>query len=125
MNKEKRKLVLTHVLFCCVFGLSMIILTHIFGSSCPSKIVLRLPCPFCGMTRAWISAFKLDPVNAFKYHPLFLLAPAYLFFLFHDDKVFPKLKRFRTVFITVFSIMLVLVFVLRILPVNIDFFHTL
>ena len=45
-------------------------------------------CPGCGMTRALLSALRLDFKAAFNYHAMFWSVPIlYLFFLF-DGKIF-------------------------------------
>ncbi len=45
------------------------------GIGCPIKFFTGISCAGCGMTRAWLSALRLDFYGAFTYHPLFL-APA-------------------------------------------------
>lgn len=60
---------------------------------CPFRRILGIPCPFCGMTRAVLSALRLDFAAAFHYHPLFFLAPLLgLCILFHVKRGghFPK-----------------------------------
>lgn len=52
----------------CVFSLNLLYL--LFGSICPSKIFIGMPCPACGMTRAfvlillgrWNEAWELQPM---------------------------------------------------------------
>lgn len=46
-----------------------------FNIKCLIKTSIGIPCPGCGMTRAWIEAINLNFYEAFKFHPLFLLAP--------------------------------------------------
>ncbi len=43
-----------------------------FGCTCPIKWILGISCPGCGMTRACISAARLDFESAFAYHPLWI-----------------------------------------------------
>ena len=38
---------------------------------CPSMLLFNLPCPGCGMTRAYLALLRLDPIRAFQWHPLF------------------------------------------------------
>jgi len=57
----------------CVLGISAWIAVCVAGGGtvCYVKSVFGLPCPGCGMTRAWVSLFHADPVSAFRFHPLF------------------------------------------------------
>ncbi|SCW32189.1 Protein of unknown function [Ruminococcaceae bacterium YRB3002] len=38
--------------------------------NCPMKLLFGLPCPLCGITRAFTAVIKLDFKEAFYYHPL-------------------------------------------------------
>lgn len=42
---------------------------HFFGASCPMILLTGLPCPGCGLTRAFFSIFSLDFVKAFNLNP--------------------------------------------------------
>lgn len=37
---------------------------------CPTRLLLGVPCPFCGMTRAFVSLARFNIVDSFYYHPL-------------------------------------------------------
>ena len=77
----KDKLITTAVLLAVVVGM------RVFAVSCPFLAWTGLPCPTCGMTRAWIAALQLDFQTAFAYHPLFWTVPIlYLYFLY-DGKL--------------------------------------
>ena len=43
-----------------------------------------IPCPGCGLTRAWLAAVKLDFAAALSWHPMFWSVPALVWFLFYD-----------------------------------------
>ena len=43
------------------------------GIHCPIKYLLGISCPGCGMSRACISALRLDFAAAFFYHPLWFM----------------------------------------------------
>ncbi len=45
----------------------------IFKIPCPIKHLTGLSCAGCGMTRAMISALRLDFAAAFEYHPLWVM----------------------------------------------------
>lgn len=54
----------------------------VMGITCPIKFVTGVSCLGCGMTRAWLSALRLDWAGAVAFHPLFWLpVPAVGLFL--------------------------------------------
>lgn len=73
------------------------------GIKCIFALVLGIPCPFCGMTRAFVSALKFDFVSAFGFHFMFWSLPVlYLLFLY-DGKIFKN----KHINITVWSLLLI------------------
>ncbi|MDP4151819.1 MAG: DUF2752 domain-containing protein [Bacillota bacterium] len=60
----------------CLILICAIALFMAFDIGCLIKDIIGIPCAGCGMTRAWISLFHGDILNAFYWHPLFWLAPA-------------------------------------------------
>ena len=60
------------------------------GITCPILFMTGISCAGCGMTRAWLSLFRLDFGAAFYYHPLFWL-PALLIVLFlFENRIFKQ-----------------------------------
>ena len=57
-----------------------------FNIKCLIKTSIGIPCPGCGMTRAWIEAISLNFHEAFKFHPLFLLAPVIIILIIIRSK---------------------------------------
>lgn len=55
-----------------LIAIALIVLVFTWG--CPIRNITGFPCPGCGMTRAYLSAFQLDFRSAFYWHPLWLLA---------------------------------------------------
>lgn len=54
---------------------------------CIFKWLTGLPCPGCGMTRAWVHFFHGEMPLAFYFHPLFWLIPFFLLlFLFRKKR---------------------------------------
>ena len=51
------------------FDRSICLFINIFG----------IPCPACGITRAYISLLRFDIREAFRWHPLFWCVPFFLF----------------------------------------------
>jgi|GEM_PF-359719 hypothetical protein len=45
------------------------------GIGCPLRFLTGIPCPGCGMTRAWLAILHLDVAGAAAWHPLFWALP--------------------------------------------------
>lgn len=45
------------------------------GHGCPIRFVTGIPCPGCGLSRAYLALLELDFAGAFRYHPLFWAVP--------------------------------------------------
>ncbi|MBQ3182044.1 MAG: DUF2752 domain-containing protein [Clostridia bacterium] len=61
-----------------------------FGIYCLFKRLLGIPCPGCGMTRAYLALMRLDFARAFEMHPMFWSVPILLIFYLFDGRVFRK-----------------------------------
>ena len=68
MKKRTVKLLLLHLL-------AALCLAALAGYGCPSYRLLRLRCPGCGLTRAWLLFLGGHLAEAFRMHALFLPAP--------------------------------------------------
>ncbi len=89
------------------------ILIECIGITCPIKFLTGISCAGCGMSRAFLSALKLDFVSAFHFHPLFwLVIPAVLIFIFKD-----KIPFFKICFIVIVSLFLI-VYLIRMFQPN-------
>jgi len=68
-----------------VIFITVAVLLYKFNIGCPVKSLIGICCPSCGMTRACLCALRFDFINAFYYHPLFILTPVvWLLFIFYD-----------------------------------------
>lgn len=65
--------------------IGVIIIVTVFDIHCPIRMIFHIPCPACGMTRAWIFFMHLDFRQAMIEHPLFLLAPVVVLAICFDD----------------------------------------
>jgi len=74
---------------------------------CPFLFITGIPCPLCGMTRAFFSVFRLDFKSSFYYHALWPLVlvtlPTYILLIINKIKVNKKLE-------TTLSILIALLF---------------
>lgn len=78
----KRKLLFTAGYF------AIVALLVFLGRKCIFITLFDIPCPGCGMTRAYLSLFSFDFASAFRYHGMFWSMPVvYLYFL-TDGKLF-------------------------------------
>lgn len=65
------KLVLRPAAFVGAVGL----LLYLSDIGCVFRAVTGVPCPGCGMTRAWLALLRGDVASAIAYHPLFWAFP--------------------------------------------------
>ncbi len=63
--------------------LACIVLTFLFGTCCPMRILTGLPCPACGTTRSVLALLRLDFGKALWYQPVMPLLIAFLVFFFY------------------------------------------
>ena len=70
------------------FFIIMYILLYLLDTTCIIKYFTNIPCPGCGLTRAFLSLFKLDLYKAFHYHPLFWTIPILFLYYLFDGKLF-------------------------------------
>lgn len=65
---------------------SLISLMIIFRIPCLFRLFTGIPCPGCGLTRAYKSFMRGDIKQAFYYHPLFWTIPILIFMLYKNVK---------------------------------------
>lgn len=72
-----------------VIFLVALVIMYVFKITCPMLQFLHIPCPGCGMTRAWIHALQFDFSAAFSYHGMFWSMPVLLLYYLYDGKLLP------------------------------------
>lgn len=75
--------------FC--IGLLCLFLLFLLWYGCPFYNLTHIPCPCCGVTRAWLAFFHGDLVLALRYHAFFPLIPAAVVVYIFRDR-FPKAR---------------------------------
>lgn len=118
LHQRRIKIVLEH---CIILGLLFcyIVLSNGF---CPIKAILHIPCAGCGLTRAVKAFFCGEFLQAFNYHPLFLLAPIMLFFAVHSPKFFDKYnKNFYIAMLIIMGMAFLICYIVRIALFGINF----
>lgn len=91
-----------------LFAVGTVILNTVFKVGCIFKAVFHVPCPVCGMTRAYLSLLKLDFKSAMYYNPAFWLFPIICLFgiLAAADK--KRTKIWLTAFLAAIALLLII-----------------
>ena len=99
------------LLTCAIAGV-LILLLYFLDIPCIFKKFLHIPCPGCGMTRAYIRLMHLDIKGAFSYHPLFWTVPMGLLFYLYDGNVF-KAKWLNNTLIILLTVAFIALWIYR------------
>ncbi len=82
-------------------------------STCLIKEFIGIPCPTCGMTRAYLAFFRGDILNAFYNNPLFWTVPIILMvIIFSEIGIWKKLYKSKLFWIS-YIIILLIFYILR------------
>lgn len=79
-----------------VFLLHLLLLLVLLGLvwfdvwRCPVQAILKIPCPCCGITRAYRELLQGNFRQALYYHPFFLVLPPVIWIILHKKWVFRK-----------------------------------
>ena len=80
-------------------GLLCLLLFILLRYGCPFYRLTHIPCPCCGVTRAWLAFLHGDLAMALRYHALFPLVPAIVaVYIFWD-----RLPRTKSADVCLFS----------------------
>lgn len=98
------------IIIVCIY----IILSIIFKfTSCISKLLIGIPCPGCGITRAFLCLIKLDIKGAIYYNPLIFIVPIIIWILiFKERPIINKIYKSRLFWILLFCLIFI-VYILR------------
>lgn len=78
-------------------------INYLMPFTCPIRATIGIPCPGCGLTRAWLAALQLDFSAAFAHHAMFWSIPLlYLCFLL-DGKLFRQAWANRLFYILILA----------------------
>lgn len=76
------------------------ILQHL-NASCIFLRFLNIPCPGCGMTRAFMSLINFDLIGAFNNHLMFWSVPILYLYFWFDGHLFNKKGIDKTILLTI------------------------
>ena len=74
-------------LLTCIIFLVCLAGYRLLDIQCLIKPLLGIPCPGCGMTRAYIRVLHLDFAGAFRFHPMFWAMPILFTYYLFDGKL--------------------------------------
>ncbi|MBY0757022.1 DUF2752 domain-containing protein [Clostridium sardiniense] len=98
--------------FFTIFSISIFIL--LFNTKCIFKSIIGVPCPGCGLTRAWISFINGNISEAFYWHPLFLMIPALaILILLYFKGSFIKYRRYILIAIVTIVGLYIIIYIVR------------
>lgn len=80
-----RKRIVLFLLVAAYFTVSYALMRR-FGISCVFLEIFGIPCPGCGMTRAFLSLLRLDILDAIKYNVVILFMPYVFVYVFFNLK---------------------------------------
>ena len=63
------------------------LLLYVFGVGCLFRRVTGIPCPGCGMTRAWLSLLRGDLAGMLYHHPMAPAIPVLLGYIWKDGQL--------------------------------------
>lgn len=104
--------------------LLLFIFFFLIGYHCPIRLLLGISCPGCGMTRAWFSLLQFNVSKAFYYHPLFFLAPVFVYIILGKKPLLGNKKKEKIFYIFITSTFII-VYMIRMffIPNEIVFIH--
>ena len=68
--------------------IAVALVMYFLNVGCFFKLLFKIPCPGCGISRALFSLIKLDFVSAFKFNPMFWSVPILVLLYLFDGKLF-------------------------------------
>ena len=87
-----------------------------FVYKCPFQYLFRIPCPGCGITRAYLSLLRLDFRAAFEYHPLFFAVAPMVLYVAHRNVLKRRLSgKTETIILIVILVLFIAVYIYRLL----------
>ena len=87
-----------------------------FLYKCPFEYIFGIPCPGCGMTRAFIALLKLNFTEAFYFHPLFPIVIIVLIFAVLDYfKIFAFSRKVKDIATIVIPFIFIAIYFIRLL----------
>ena len=113
LTNSMKAVIKIYLILAIIGGIAFVLSLFAGISPCIIYHITGLPCPACGLTRAFISIGRLEWQQAFAYHPLFFMVP--LVPLLAGGRVSPKWRNIIAftvlgLFVLVWVVRMVLLF---------------
>lgn len=119
MAKCAFKIIVKHIFYILLLSIIFAIL-YFFKTPCFFRLFTGIPCPSCGMTRAFLSLIKLNLRESFYYHPLLIPSLLAAFIAIHMKVPALKFnKKICNTFLWAFIIIFFAVYLFRLITHNI------
>ncbi len=111
--QEPLRIIIKHIFILLALSLLIFLMSNI-GIPCLFRTVTGIPCPTCGMSRAFLSLLNLNLKQSFEFHPFLIPALITIFLAIHMKFGCMKLnKKFCNVFFTISVILLFIIYFFR------------
>ncbi len=115
MEKYVFKIIMKHIFYILLLLIIFAIL-YFFKISCFFRFFTGIPCPSCGMTRAFLSLIKLNLRESFYYHPLLIPSLFAAFIAIHMNVSALKFnKKIANTYLWAFIIIFFAVYLFRLI----------
>lgn len=113
MLKVVAKIIIKHFFYILLIFTIFFVL-YFLKIPCFFRFFTRIPCPSCGMTRAFLSLIKLNFYESFCYHPLLIPALIAAFIAVHiNSSSFKMNKKFCNFYLYAFITIFLVVYFFR------------
>lgn len=127
MDKSQNVLILNKLKGFLIIGFCFFIFFFLGGGNlCYLKSTIGVPCPGCGLTRAYLSLFNGNLKEAFYYHPLFFIPLLVIIVILLKFEPFIRFKIIEKIYSSkIFWICIIIAFlILYIIRMILFFPHT-
>lgn len=91
----------------------VIFMEYFFHAVCLSRVLVGLPCPGCGLTRAGVLFLQGHFAESFRLHPLFVLIPAGILLGLYERYLSASPRRYFTAYLLVTLVLMILLYIVR------------